>query len=77
MNKKGSAWVFIILLVIFIALVFALGFYGGKQAEKENSQCSLGIKDKICWVWETQVYEETTVVESGLEDESGGSVGIG
>jgi hypothetical protein len=77
MNKRGTAWVFIILVGVFVGLVLALGIYGGKQAQKENSQCSLGFGKSFCWVWETQVYEESIIIEEGYGEGSGGSTGIG
>ena len=76
MDKRGSAWVFVILLVIFIAFILILGRFGGNKAQEENSRCTLGFGSGWCWVWETQVYDEAVIYEDS-SGEGGGSTSIG
>lgn len=80
MNNRGNFWILGIFFVFFVFLVLALGFYGGKEAQKENSNCTFGIGESLCWIWETHVYEEgghLTDDKIGEENQGGGSIGIG
>ena len=49
-NPKKSYW-WIIIIIIIILVVFGFGFYGGKQGQKEGSECNFGIGKTFCWIW--------------------------
>ena len=73
MNKRGRAGIFIAFFIILVVAILVLGHFGAKEAKKENSECTFGFGEKWCWVWATNVYEETGS-ESLLE---GGEQAVG
>lgn len=54
--KKSSWWTIIIILIILV-VVFGFGFFGGKQAQKEDSGCNFGIGKTFCWIWQKTTLE--------------------
>jgi len=73
---KWKALLVIIIIFVLILAVLILGIYGEQQAQKEYNRCTLGIEDKWCWLWETNVYDDAFQNEN-LEEPNGGSVGFG
>ena len=44
--KKSYWWIIIIIIIIIV--VFGFGFFGGKQGQKEVSECNFGIGETVC-----------------------------
>ena len=55
-NPKRSYW-WIIIIIIIVLVVFGFGFFGGKQAQKEDSGCNFGIGRTFCWIWQKTTLE--------------------
>jgi len=53
--KKSYWWIIIILIILLV--VFGFGFFGGKQAQKEGSECNFGIGKTFCWIWQKTTLE--------------------
>jgi len=47
----------IITIVIILIVVFGFGFFGGKQGQKEDSECNFGIGKTFCWIWQKTTLE--------------------
>ena len=47
----------ITIILIILVVAFGFGFYGGKQAQKENSECNFGIGKTFCWIWQKTTLE--------------------
>jgi hypothetical protein len=53
--KKSYWWIIIILIILLV--VFGFGFFGGKQGQKEDSECNFGIGETFCWIWQKTTFE--------------------
>jgi len=57
-KKRSFLWIWAIIIILIILLaVFGLGFYGGQQAQKENSKCNFGLGKTFCWFWQKTILE--------------------
>ena len=55
-EKKSFWWIWVVILILLV-VVFGFGFYGGKQAQKENSKCNFGLGQNFCWIWQQTLLE--------------------